>query len=364
MKIFKIVLTGGPCSGKSEIMKKIIKYYSEREDCKVFPVAETASEVLNSNIKFIEMDNPINFQDIILDRQLNKENTINKGIQHTRLNDINLVVFDRGIIDNKAYLQNQQQFDYLLDKYNLKELSILDNYDLVIDLISLATVHPDKYECQTNEQRYEDVETAKNIDRKTTNAWLGHKNLKVVYPTNSIDEKFQIVSNYINDLINNKQKSEKETYLIEECGALLEFFDDNNSKLIEIEDIYFEQFNDNKYIARKRKYKDSETYSFLLKNNKHEILMDKQIDKNSYELMKNLYSIKYVINKRELSFFNGKNIYKIGFYDDFTILEVEKNNCLDKIVIPSFINAIEKIDDFESFYNKKRDSFTKKKKVC
>ena len=70
MKIFKIVLTGGPCSGKSEIMKKIIKYYSEREDCKVFPVAETASEVLNSNIKFIEMDNPINFQDIILDRQL------------------------------------------------------------------------------------------------------------------------------------------------------------------------------------------------------------------------------------------------------------------------------------------------------
>ena len=91
MNTFKIVLTGGPCAGKSKILERLIKHYSTEEN-KIFVVPETASEVLASGIKFLEVDDSFNFQDIILDRQLNKEQTLYRGMEHIPLKDNKLLI--------------------------------------------------------------------------------------------------------------------------------------------------------------------------------------------------------------------------------------------------------------------------------
>ena len=66
------------------------------------------------------------------------------------------------MLDNRAYLP-LYDFEKLLDKYNYKELDILSKYDLVIDLISTATLKQDAY--INDEARSESPEVSALLDK-------------------------------------------------------------------------------------------------------------------------------------------------------------------------------------------------------
>lgn len=74
MGITKIVLTGGPCAGKS---KAIISIKNHFEECgfNVIIINESATELINSGIKPFGENriDPYSFQKIIFDYQLMKE---------------------------------------------------------------------------------------------------------------------------------------------------------------------------------------------------------------------------------------------------------------------------------------------------
>lgn len=367
MNTFKIVLTGGPCAGKSKILEKLIKHYSTEEN-KIFVVQETASEVLASGIKFLEVDDSFNFQDIIFDRQLNKEQTLYRGMEHVPLKETNLVFLDRGLIDNKAYLKSQYQFDMLLEKYDLKELEILENYDLVIDLVSLATTEPELFmkECASNEQRYEDLENAQIVDKKTTDAWLGHRNIKYVYPTDTIEEKTKIVIQYINDLIKYKQKIDTDMYFIEEPIEFLISLNDDNSKKIEVIDYYLKKPEKNIFnltrILRKRIYKNCETRQMFIVDENGFIDKNKPIDNDWWDCWISTNGIEKEIKRTEYTTNKLGNVCKISCYDGFTTLEIPKTNCKDTSTILNNFNVIEKIKNFEEFYDNKNKKAQKIKK--
>ena len=54
MSINKIVFTGAPCSGKTEVLRKLEKYYKDKIDC-VFVCEEAASEVKKSGTEFLDI---------------------------------------------------------------------------------------------------------------------------------------------------------------------------------------------------------------------------------------------------------------------------------------------------------------------
>lgn len=324
MNIYKIVLTGGPCAGKTKILEKLIKHYSTKEN-RVFIIPETATEVLSSGLKFVEFDEAINFQNIIFNMQSNKERMLDEGIKHVPLYQNNIIFLDRGIIDNKAYLDSQEQFDSLLKKYNQSELEILDSYDLVIDLISLATTDPELYleHCRTNEERYEDLETAQIIDKKTTDAWLGHRNVKYVYPTKTLEEKFNIVVNYIDALIESKQKRESEIYLIENPTDLLMKLDDNNSKKIVVIDHYLKKRivseTNSKTVLRQRIYKQHESNQMVILDESGTTIMDHNINYNYWDYFGNDNALEKEIRRVEYTTNILGVICKISCYDDLHI---------------------------------------------
>lgn len=367
MDVFKIVLTGGPCAGKSKILERLIKYYSTEEN-KIFVVPETATEVLSSGIKFLEIDEAINFQDIIFDRQLNKEQTLYRGMQHILLKKINIVFLDRGLIDNKAYLNSQYQFDNLLDKYAQKELKILDSYDLVIDLISLATTDPKLYleQAKSNKERYEDLETAQIIDKKTTEAWLGHRNIKYVYPTNTLKEKSEILIGYINDLLTSRQNKDVETFLIENPIDILLFLDDENSKKIEVIDYYLNKSqsdrSNTKTILRKRIYKTHESKQIIIISEDGLIKTDRVISDSRWNFFETTCGVEKVVEKVEYTTNKLGGVCKITCYNDFTTLEIPKTNCKTQLDILKNFKVIERIDDFETFYDKRNKNIPKIKK--
>jgi len=190
----KIVLTGGPSSGKSSSLELIEKHLTNLGYI-VLIVNESATELINNNIKPFGHNKlrMIDFQDVILRYQLYKENLVEDTANKYINNDI-IILYDRGILDNKSYISDYE-FESLLKKYNLIESELLNKYDLVIHLETGAKSK--YYVTENNKARYESIEEAIELDNRTYNAWINHKNLYKIKCNDIFKEKQREILNII-----------------------------------------------------------------------------------------------------------------------------------------------------------------------
>lgn len=196
-----IVLTGGPCAGKTTTTKSV-KEYLEKLGYHVLLLNECATELINGGIKpFGEgAVSVFDFQNEILNLQLYKEKRY-LDIVNKLPNDIKCIILsDRGILDSKAYL-GEELFTKLLNQNNLKESDLGDQYDLVIHMVTVATDIKNKYNTTTNSARFEDADEAIDLDKRTSEAWKNHRNLKVVEATDIIEEKIANVEFIIKEFL-------------------------------------------------------------------------------------------------------------------------------------------------------------------
>ena len=114
-----------------------------------------------------------------------------------------IILSDRGVIDSKAYL-GAELFSELLLKNNLKEEDLGKQYDMVIHMVTVATDVKNKYNTTTNTARFEDADEAIDLDRRTSEVWSNHSNLKVIEATEIIDEKIDKVKNIIQEYLDSK----------------------------------------------------------------------------------------------------------------------------------------------------------------
>ena len=189
--IKKIVLTGGPSAGKSSSLEFIHRYYSNL-GYKVYIVSETATELMNSGI--IPNQNNLSiveFQDIIFKYQLFKENLVLNIVNNNNFLN-NIIIFDRGVIDNKAYIKDEE-FEMILKKYNYSENDLLARYDLIIHLETGAKSN--YYRIDNNSCRKENVDLAIKLDNLSYKAWHNHNNLvKIECYDNFYDKQNEIIS--------------------------------------------------------------------------------------------------------------------------------------------------------------------------
>ena len=113
----KIVLTGTSCSGKTTLISELSKNY--------LVISETSRELMS---KHPELANTAELQGRILEKQLQKEESISGGIDE-------LVFFDRGIVDIHVY---SKFFLGYSPKY-FDNLDLRNRYDLVF---LLETIPP------------------------------------------------------------------------------------------------------------------------------------------------------------------------------------------------------------------------------
>jgi len=207
----RIVLTGGPCAGKSSSLEHI-ELYLKKKGYVVYIVNETATELINSGIKPFG-DNAVDmvsFQDIIFQYQIQKEVLVDEVCKKFNDDKEIVILYDRSLMDNKAYI-NQLDFDKLLLKYNLSEEVILNRYDLVIHLESAA--NGKWYTKENNKARYEDREIAIEMDDKIYDAWSKHDNLiRVINYENFKDKQDKILEICENTLNKNGVKKLRLVY--------------------------------------------------------------------------------------------------------------------------------------------------------
>lgn len=340
----RIVLTGGPGSGKTSVMEKIEQIYSS-QGYKVILVEETATYLINKGIRPFG-DNKldlIDFQELVLKFQLAKEDVVNRATEFLDDEKI-LIVYDRGAIDNRGYI-NEEQFNEILFRFNntftIKDL--MDRYDLVINLVGCK----DFYTTENNSARYEDPEEAMRLGESTLRSWLGHKNIRIVYPKETLEEKIQEVLNIINEMLDVRQVHSHKKYVIDLKESELSFVKEN-AIVFDIIQTYLESTSDEEKYLRKLILGGDVTYYYseykLLGNGNKDLISEKRIDKKMYESLMEFKSKNKVeiIKKRFYFIIDGEyfNLDTFEGNDKIGILKVNVNSNLD-VVIPKEFKVIE-----------------------
>ena len=175
--ITKIVITGGPCAGKSTAMSWVQNAFSQM-GYRVLFVPETATELISGGVAPWSCGTNGEYQKCQLRLQLDKENIFEQAAMTMDVPKV-LIVCDRGTLDNKAYM-DQLEFAVALDYLGSNEVELRDNYDAVFHLVTAAKGAEEFYTTANNTARTETPEEAAALDDKLIEAWTGHPHLRVI----------------------------------------------------------------------------------------------------------------------------------------------------------------------------------------
>ena len=179
-RITKIVLTGGPAAGKTTLVSRILKEFKQEDGWRVITIPETATELISGfGIKpFGGCMSMLEFQDFVVADQLHKERLALEAAQRVPEENI-LVLYDRALMDNKAYVSDEEYAQILARFDGRTEESVLRGYDAVLHLITCAKGAEFAYNLG-NAARTESIEYAREMDDRTLRAWSRHPNLRII----------------------------------------------------------------------------------------------------------------------------------------------------------------------------------------
>lgn len=167
---YRIAVTGGPCAGKTTVMKAL-KDALQRDGWIVSVVPEAATILLAAGAYLVgNNDHETAMLQVNLFRvQRELETAVELGMygEHRRV-----ILIDRGLIDNKAYMSGLM-WSKILGTFGVSEEEILKRYDAVMHLQSAACGAEEHY--VRNDVRRETVEQARVLEQKTRDAWKDHQ---------------------------------------------------------------------------------------------------------------------------------------------------------------------------------------------
>mmetsp|Transcript_24091 Transcript_24091/g.65690 ORF Transcript_24091/g.65690 Transcript_24091/m.65690 type:complete len:338 (-) Transcript_24091:78-1091(-) len=112
-----------------------------------------------------------------------------------------VIIFDRGCMDGSAYV-SPKQWELILDELNTTTPMLRDRrYDCVVHFVTAAEGAEAFYTLANNTARSETPEQAREKDRATMQAWVGHEHLKIVDNSSGFDAKIKKAVERISALV-------------------------------------------------------------------------------------------------------------------------------------------------------------------
>ena len=200
MQITKIVITGGPCAGKSTAMSWIKEAF-EKTGYTVLFVPETATELITGGVAPWTCGTCLEYQKCQIKLQIAKEDIFEQAARTMNAEKI-LIVCDRGLMDNKAYM-NEEEFVAALEYVGMTESNFCSRYDAVFHLVSCAKGAESFYTTDNNGARTETLEQAAALDDRLESAWCVHPDFAVIDNSCGFEEKMQrLIEKISNFLLN------------------------------------------------------------------------------------------------------------------------------------------------------------------
>jgi predicted ATPase len=187
-RIHKLVLTGGPCGGKTTGQARLATFF-ENLGWKVFRVPETATVLMSGGISFGELNEEqvLDFQEHLVVTMMALEETYFSMADKCTQNV--LIIADRGVMDASAFI-SRENWERILTKLNLEDIEISDNrYHQVVHMQSAALGAEKFYTTEDHSARFEGLELARERDRRAMDSWRDHPYVDIIDNRSDFDKK-------------------------------------------------------------------------------------------------------------------------------------------------------------------------------
>ena len=203
-KIIRIVLTGGPCAGKTSALELIVDHLTNK-GYKVFTIPEMPTLFTQSGMNYLTKNKDFFYEGekATLEMQLAFEDRFT--LMAKTLDVPCLIICDRGTMDISAYM-TAEMWSHLMELAGTSSEELRRRYDAVLHMTTTACGSEEFYTTSTNAQRYEQaneegMRIARELDRKVYEAWAGHPYLKVIDNQEYFAQKAQKVVEEIEALL-------------------------------------------------------------------------------------------------------------------------------------------------------------------
>jgi CYTH domain-containing protein/predicted ATPase len=195
-----IVITGGPCGGKSTFLKMAISLL-KKHGIRVIVVPEVARELIAAGFHPADplWRSSSSFQRLIFEGILRKEAQYLEALQELDEEVSTVFLCDRGLLDGMAYM-GKEAFASMLMSYGVTHADVLDRYAGVVNLVTAADGAEKFY--VVDDERSETPERARELDRLTSAAWHEHQHVAVIDNSTAFSEKINRALLALNRIIN------------------------------------------------------------------------------------------------------------------------------------------------------------------
>lgn len=350
-KTFRIVLTGGPSSGKTTAMPHI-KERLESLGFNVFIVPEAATMMILGGISLLAGDVLSKQHDLLCLQKRLEETFISES---WRSDKPSVVLCDRGIMDNKAFM-TIEMWNQLVYEAGESTVSLRDKrYDAVIHMVTAAVGAQEFYTLENNAARSESIEEASRLDQKIQDAWVGHSHLRVVGNHVDFKEKIRQVVAIVCNVVGVPEPIERERKFL---VSAVNFPFSLSRETVNIEQTYLRSDSGSARI-RKRGQHGSFTYTHTVKQkigSGKNIEKEDMITEDQYvALLNKADPNKETIRKERTCFLWNKQYFEL---DDFIsprkglcMLEAEIESDDEEVMLPPFITIEKEVTDDPAYSN-------------
>lgn len=367
-EITEIVLTGGPCSGKTTMLAYLLEKVSDW-GYRVFIAPETATEFISTGIaNFSEIEKDDFYTYLQIEKLMLIEQTWKRKSYLRRAalfpEERRVIFYDRAEADIAAYMP-RRHFEKMLRSVKLGWRDARDSYDGVIHLVSAACGAEKFYTLENNKARKENLEEARIADRKTQEAWNGHPHLKIIDNSTGLEEKInralQAVARILKTPI---------PLTIERKFLLHRRPDFHNPLLMQpvpilIEQIYLISKPMEEIRIRKRSLRREDpiyyrTHRVNIGHGKRQET-EEVISAKEYNQLKVFRDpFKRVIKKRRYCFIHNNQYFELDIFPadkarnrnrELCLLEIKLTEENDKVEIPPFLNVLKEVTGYKKYTN-------------
>ena len=353
--ITKIVITGGPCAGKSTAMSWIRNAFRQRGYNVLF-VPETATELITGGVAPWTCGSNTDYQKCQVELQLTKERLFRQAAE-TMPDEKILIVCDRGVMDNKAYM-NEEEFNAVLKALHGEEVTWRDSYDAIFHLVTAANGAEAFYSAANNAARYETVEQAVELDSRLAGAWTGHRYLRIIDNSTGFEEKMRRLEEEIAIFLGEERPYEMERKFLIRFPDLAWLEKNPLCHRVDIDQTYLVSDDNEEIRVRRRGEKGNyiyyETHKRILDGMKR-MSTETRLSKSEYRrLLKNADPKRRTIHKKRYCLTYDNQYFEIDiypFWEDKAILEIELRDEKTPIRFPEEIQVIREVTDDPEYKN-------------
>ena len=356
--IKKIVLTGGPCAGKTTALVRIIEHFSSL-GFKVFTIPEVPTLFTQSGMNYLTKNRDFFYEGekATLEIQLALEDKFERmAVACTKPS---IIVCDRGAMDISAYMDTSI-WNQITQAVGTSTPQLRDRYDAVLHLVSAADGAEQYYTTANNAQRYEQgneegLRTARMLDKRVIHAWTGHPHLRVINNHDDFDCKMRRVIKEISAVLGLPQPIvEERKYIVQLNGEL-----PPDSITSDITQTYLLGEAGAEIRLRQRGWGRKMVYVHTTKTktaDNEELVTERQINQSLYEMMLRLADpARRTIRKQRHSFIWKGQYFEIDEYQDFlqglVILETKGIADGEPLRLPPCLSIVSDITGNEKYYN-------------